>query len=102
MSRKPDGLRITTTYDRGEAIEILVDGDRVPAYAGESVAAALLAAGRLQLRRSPADNPRGAFCMMGVCQECVVECDGRTVASCQTPCRPGLSVSLRSITDGSH
>lgn len=102
MSRKSDGLRITGNYDRGAAIEIIVDGEPVAAHAGESVAAALLAAGRLRLRNSPGGNPRGAFCMMGVCQECVVECDGAAVASCQTPCRPGLAISLRAITDGAH
>ena len=84
----------TEGIDRGEPVTIFFDGIPVEAFAGESVAAALLASGVRQLRSSPrAGSPRGAFCLMGVCQECVVTIDGSRVPSCQAPVRAGLTVA---------
>jgi aerobic-type carbon monoxide dehydrogenase small subunit (CoxS/CutS family) len=63
--------------------------------AGRSVAAALLAVGIRKLRESPrAGGPRGAFCMMGVCQECVVRIDGHLRQACMVPVTPGLAIKL--------
>jgi D-hydroxyproline dehydrogenase subunit gamma len=86
------GLRIGAA-ERGQAVEFFFDGRAVRAYAGESVACALFAAGIRTLRRSPRTaSMRGMFCLMGSCQECVVEADGRRVAACQEPVRAGLEV----------
>jgi predicted molibdopterin-dependent oxidoreductase YjgC len=75
---------------------MMVDGQAMTAPAGISVAAALIAAGHIVLRRSPtADAPRGAFCLMGVCQECTVIIDGRAERACMTPVREGLTITLR-------
>ena len=61
--------------------------------AGETVAVALLCAGRLDVRRSPrTGGPRGAFCMMGVCQECLVRVDGVLRQACLTPVEDGMRV----------
>jgi len=62
--------------------------------AGDSLAAALLAAGVNTLRKSPADaSARGPYCMMGVCFECLVEVDGRqNQQACLTPAQPGMVV----------
>jgi D-hydroxyproline dehydrogenase subunit alpha len=48
----------------------------VPFHEGQSVAAALAAAGVLELRESADGSSRGVFCGMGVCQECLVVIDG--------------------------
>ena len=86
-------LRVEGT-ERGPAVMILVDGRPVRAYEGEMLAAALLAAGVRELRRSPlAKAPRGAFCLMGVCQECVVEIDGAPRQACMTRVLAGMTVS---------
>jgi predicted molibdopterin-dependent oxidoreductase YjgC len=62
---------------------------------GIMLAASLLEAGILTLRHSPrAGAPRGAFCFMGVCQECVVQVDGATVQACLVPTVPGMRVRL--------
>jgi len=61
---------------RPAAVAIEVDGVRVEAYPGESVATALLAAGVRAFRRTPSGAPRGPLCNMGVCFECVVAVDG--------------------------
>jgi NADPH-dependent 2,4-dienoyl-CoA reductase/sulfur reductase-like enzyme len=59
------------------AIEIEFEGRRIEARAGESLAAALAAHGILALRTTRAAAERGMFCGMGVCQDCLVEIDGR-------------------------
>lgn len=53
------------------------DGRRIEARHGESLAAALTAAGVRSFRTTAHDAERGMFCGMGVCQECLVEVDGR-------------------------
>ena len=69
------------------------NGAGIRCRAGETVAAALLCAGRLDLRRSPrTGSPRGAFCMMGVCQECLVRVDGVLRQACLTPVEDGMQV----------
>ena len=60
---------------------------------GETVAVALLCAGHLDVRRSPRTrSPRGAFCMMGVCQECLVRVDGVLRQACLTPVEDGMRI----------
>ncbi len=79
--------------DRGPPLGFTFDGAPVRGFAGESVAAALLAAGITTLRRSPnGDAPRGAFCWMGICQECTVVVDGRRRPACRTSVREGAAV----------
>ena len=86
--------RFHRAFDRGTPIEIVVDGQQVPAFAGETVAAALLAAGRRELRRtSRRSAPRGLYCGIGVCFDCVMTVDGRpNVRTCQIEVRPGMRV----------
>ncbi len=66
-----------------ERFTFFADGVPVPAWPGESIAAALLAAAR-----SPA-----YFCGMGVCGECAVVVNGEAgVRACMTPAAPGIAV----------
>jgi aerobic-type carbon monoxide dehydrogenase small subunit (CoxS/CutS family) len=71
---------------------ILWDGREVPAKAGESLAAALLAAGITTFRTTPVGAaPRGPFCMMGACYDCLVTLEGEeNVQACLTPVRAGM------------
>ena len=56
-----------------------------------TLAAALLAAGVSTFRRTPASGaPRGPFCMMGACHDCLVLIDGERVQACMTEVRDGL------------
>jgi len=74
-------------------VEFRFDGRRVVGRPGESIAAALWAAGIRTLRRSPGRGaPRGMFCNVGVCQECVVSVEGRRRPACTTTVSPGLDV----------
>jgi NADPH-dependent 2,4-dienoyl-CoA reductase/sulfur reductase-like enzyme len=60
-----------------ESVAIDFEGRRIEARAGESLAAALAAHGILALRTTRCGEARGIFCGMGVCQDCLVEVDGR-------------------------
>ncbi|CAN7371059.1 (2Fe-2S)-binding protein [Mesorhizobium sp. LjNodule214] len=58
---------------------IVFDGQAISCQAGESVAAALLAAGVDHFRTTPVSGaPRLPFCMIGNCFDCLVEIDGRS------------------------
>jgi aerobic-type carbon monoxide dehydrogenase small subunit (CoxS/CutS family) len=74
-------------------IELVVDGAPLRAPAGQSLAAALIASGRVALRNSPSGAPRGLYCGIGVCQECRVVVDGEVMRACVTPVVAGMRVS---------
>jgi predicted molibdopterin-dependent oxidoreductase YjgC len=61
---------------------------------GQSVAAALLASGRKTLRiTSRGAQPRGLFCGMGICFDCLVHIDGRpNQRACQILVTEGMRV----------
>ena len=59
------------------SVKIEFDGTVVEAVEGDTVAGAIMAAGISDLREAPVSGaPRGPYCMMGVCFECLVEIDG--------------------------
>jgi predicted molibdopterin-dependent oxidoreductase YjgC len=84
--------RIEDGVWRPEAVTIEVDGETVAAYPGESVAAALLAAGRRTFRMTQTGAVRGPFCNMGVCFDCLVEVDGARARACMTAVQPAMKV----------
>lgn len=87
------GRRITRGVDRADEVAFTFEGRRVTGHAGESVAAALAAAGILELRTAPVDKGgRGMFCAMGICQECLVMIGGRRIEACRCPVSAGLEV----------
>lgn len=88
-----DTLRIAG-ISRGPAVTLRVNGRAVPAFMGESVATALWAAGIRRLRDSSGGTPRGPFCGMGVCQECVVEIEGASLPACQTRVADGMVIRV--------
>ncbi|HZZ83537.1 MAG TPA: 2Fe-2S iron-sulfur cluster-binding protein [Anaeromyxobacteraceae bacterium] len=83
---------------------ILVDGARVPARAGESVAVALVAAGRPLVSRSyKYHRPRGPFCLAGSCGGCLARIDGEpSRRTCRVPCRDGLRVQTQNAFPGAR
>ena len=79
--------------DRDASVDFYFDGRLVTGRPGQSVAIALWDAGIRALRHSPVDGaPRGMFCAIGVCQECVVMIDGVRRPSCTTLVQSGLRV----------
>ena len=61
----------------GAVIAIQFEGERIYARPGESLAGALVAHGVTAFRATRLGAARGLFCGMGVCQDCLVEVDGR-------------------------
>jgi predicted molibdopterin-dependent oxidoreductase YjgC len=94
--------RFLPAIERGRALTILVDGQPLEAYAGETVAAALLASGRRVLRHTDKSGaPRGMFCGMGVCYDCLVTIDGQpNVRACVTPVQPGMVIQTGERSGG--
>jgi predicted molibdopterin-dependent oxidoreductase YjgC len=75
-------------------IRLLVDGRTLEARVGDSVASALLAAGIRTLREATDGSPRGLFCGIGVCFECLVTIDGSPGRrACMTGVRDGMTVT---------
>lgn len=78
---------------RSELVTFTFDGALASGHRGESLVSALLRAGHLILRTAPNDAaPRGAFCCMGLCQECAVCIDGQVVEACRTTVTPDMIV----------
>lgn len=76
------------------ALTIVIDGTPHPAHEGDSVAAAMLACGHLVTRTTPVSGaPRGPFCLMGTCFECLLTIDGvANRQACMTAVRPGMRI----------
>jgi predicted molibdopterin-dependent oxidoreductase YjgC len=78
---------------RGRQLTLTLDGAAVTAYEGETVATVLLAEGRIATRTTPGGEPRGVFCGMGVCFDCLVVVDGiPNTRACMTKAREGMDV----------
>ncbi|HTR84808.1 MAG TPA: FAD-dependent oxidoreductase [Reyranella sp.] len=77
----------------GAPIRIRFDGAEIEALAGETVAAALAASDIVAVRQARSGAPRGPFCGMGVCFDCLVTIDGRpNQRACLTKVEPGMEV----------
>ncbi|MBW2479173.1 MAG: (2Fe-2S)-binding protein [Deltaproteobacteria bacterium] len=83
--------------ERGKPFEIEVDGKKIVAYEGETIGAALLAAGRRTLRfTNKLEQPRGLYCGIGLCQECRMTVDGiPNTQACQTLATPGCRIETQ-------
>jgi predicted molibdopterin-dependent oxidoreductase YjgC len=81
----------------GAPITVTIDGRAVTARAGDTVAATMLAAGMRSCRTTPiSDTPRGPYCMMGVCFECLVTIDGvGNRQGCLVPVHEGMRIATQ-------
>ncbi len=74
-------------------IQFTFDGAPLEGRYGESLAAALTAAGIREFRQTRSGAGRGIFCGMGVCQDCLVEVDGRpSQRACMTTLDRAMTV----------
>ncbi len=87
-------LRVQRSISRGQPFVIHVNGNPIPAYPGETIATALLAAGVKAFRHTAlSGEPRGPFCGMGLCFDCLVTVNGQpNVRACLTYAQPGDQV----------
>jgi glycine/D-amino acid oxidase-like deaminating enzyme/bacterioferritin-associated ferredoxin len=89
------GRSLRLTKQQGtETVTLLLDGVPIDAVPGESVAAAMTAAGHRRLRTDKTGNPRGLLCGMGSCFECRVSINGGPATrACLTPVEPQMTVT---------
>ncbi|MFN8925654.1 MAG: (2Fe-2S)-binding protein, partial [Rhodospirillales bacterium] len=81
-----------------DPVEIRFDGAPLEARPGEMLAAALTAAGHLDVRDTRRGGRRGVFCGMGACQDCLVTVDGvPDQRACMTPVVPGMTVRRQGV-----
>ncbi|MBI3302675.1 MAG: (2Fe-2S)-binding protein [Deltaproteobacteria bacterium] len=82
------------TFQRGKEISLRFNGRPIRAYEGETIGAALHAAGiRILSRSVKYHRPRGLFCMAGNCPNCLLQVDGvPNVRACVEPVRAGMEV----------
>jgi len=91
-----------------KGLTMTFDGRTIEARGGDSVAAALIAAGVTETRTTPVSGAaRGPYCMMGVCFECLMEIDGvQNVQGCMVQVREGMSVrsmaGARTVSDAGN
>jgi D-hydroxyproline dehydrogenase subunit gamma len=83
--------------DTGATLAFMLDGKPLSARAGDTVAAALLAAGIGHCRTTPVSGaPRAPYCLMGVCFDCLVTIDGvGNRQGCLVPVREGMRVETQ-------
>jgi NADPH-dependent 2,4-dienoyl-CoA reductase/sulfur reductase-like enzyme len=79
-----------------DPVHIRYEGRQLACLAGDSVSAALIDAGEYVCREASDGTPRGVFCGMGICSECLVTIDGRPgERACMTPVREGMTVGIQ-------
>jgi predicted molibdopterin-dependent oxidoreductase YjgC len=84
-----------------QSIAITVDGEAVAGIAGQSVAAVLLAAGRMSWRTTRSGAPRGVFCGIGACFDCLLTVNGvPDVRACRRRAADGDEIRTQSRREG--
>ena len=80
-----------------DPVRIRFEGREIVAQRGDSVAAALLAAGVHYFRESPISGARRApFCMIGNCYDCLLDIDGEpNCQGCMTEVREAMEVRMQ-------
>ena len=79
-----------------EEFDIEVDGEKMPARRGQTIAAAILASGRRTFRKTRHHAPRGPYCGIGLCYECRMRVAGvPNVRTCVTFAEPGCRVETQ-------
>lgn len=86
-------------HELASPVTLEVDGKPVAAVAGEPVAVALVGADRVLFGRSVKyHRPRGATCMAGRCDGCLMRVDGvPNVMTCRTPARHGMVCETQNV-----
>ena len=81
-------------HESSETITISFEGTEIQVAPEQTVAAALLSKGHIILKNSVVSGqPRAAFCMMGVCFECLLVINGQpSQQSCLIQVREGMDI----------
>jgi len=84
-------------FEAGRKVTFTFDGKELEGYEGETIAAALHAAGVRTLRESGhLHRPRGLFCNIGNCSSCLMVVNGEpNVRVCVERLREGMVVETQ-------
>jgi NADPH-dependent 2,4-dienoyl-CoA reductase/sulfur reductase-like enzyme len=95
--RPQKGPYVESGIKRGPEVEIRVNGKTLRAYEGETIGTVLTAHGIRQIRHTQhRQEPRGLYCCMGLCHECLVTVDGQpNIKACVTPVQNGQQITLQ-------
>ena len=96
MSRKTNHPILGETPER-KLVKFTYDGKTLEGYEGEPIASALRVAGVMAHRYTAKKHePRGVFCAIGRCTDCVMVVDGKpNVRTCITPLAEGMTVETQ-------
>ncbi len=83
--------------ERENPITITVDDEKIKAYEGETIASAILASGKSVFRYTRKHRqPRGVYCAIGRCTDCVMTVDGiPNVRTCVELVRDGMIIETQ-------
>lgn len=97
MSGRIDEHPILGVPEKGKLVTFMYNGTPMQGYEGEPIAAALKAAGVMTHRYTKKRHePRGVFCAIGRCTDCVMIVDGKpNVRTCMTPLAAGMEVQTQ-------
>ena len=94
-------LEANGAITRGATVKIILDDRPVTAYAGETVAAVIVAEEGMATRTTLRGDRRGIFCGMGVCYDCLVVInDVPNTRACMTFVADGMRID-RQVGAGS-
>lgn len=81
-------------FKRGKEVTIYFNGKAIKAFEGETIAAALYAAGiRVFSRSFRFHRPRGFFCAIGKCSSCMMEVNGiSNIRICKVYVKDGIQI----------
>ncbi|SCG83381.1 sarcosine oxidase, subunit alpha [Proteiniborus sp. DW1] len=84
-------------FNRGEKIKFTFNGEELEGYKGETIAAALHAAGVKVLGKSIfKQRPRGFYCAIGNCSSCNMIVNGEpNIRTCITELKDGMVVETQ-------
>jgi len=81
-------------FERGEKVKINFEGQIIDCFKGETIVAALSAAGIYVLRENiRTHRPQGLFCAIGKCSSCFMEVNGiANMRTCIIPVEDGMVI----------
>jgi D-hydroxyproline dehydrogenase subunit gamma len=81
---------------RGPSIRILLNGSKVMAFAGETVATLLITEGHTGFTKEKSStHAKGVYCGIGICFECLVQVNGENLRACQTYLKEDMRIETK-------
>ena len=88
---------ILGVFEKGRKVRFTFDGKAMEGFEGEPIAVALMSNNVSVYRyTSKRNEPRGIFCAIGRCTDCIIVVDGvPNVRTCVEPLKEGMAVQTQ-------